>query len=65
MSELVDAPPLVDPFDGCFPLPTGPGLGLRLDHEACAEHPRTHAGIFLLNDGWEKRGEQAVTPELP
>jgi galactonate dehydratase len=55
-SELVDAAPAVDPLDGCFPLPTGPGLGVRLDHDACAEHPRTHAGIFLFRDGWERRG---------
>ena len=64
VNELVDAPPLVDAFDGCFALPTEPGLGVRLDHEACAEHPRTHAGIFLLNDGWEKRGEPAVRREI-
>jgi galactonate dehydratase len=58
--ELVDAAPEVDPVDGCFPLPTGPGLGLRLDHDACAEHPRTHAGIFLFNDGWERRGGRSA-----
>jgi galactonate dehydratase len=56
VGELVDAAPAIDPADGCFPLPTAPGLGLRLDHAACAEHPRTHAGIFLFNDGWERRG---------
>jgi galactonate dehydratase len=56
VSELVDAAPQVDPVDGSFPLPTGPGLGLRLNHDACAEHPRTHAGIFLFRDGWERRG---------
>jgi galactonate dehydratase len=56
VGELVDAAPAIDPLDGCFPLPTGPGLGLRLDHEACADHPRTHAGIFLFSDGWERRG---------
>jgi galactonate dehydratase len=56
VSNLVDAPPAIDPLDGCFPLPTEPGLGVRLDREACAEHPRTHAGIFLFNDGWEQRG---------
>jgi galactonate dehydratase len=57
VGELVDAAPAVDPRDGCFPAPTGPGLGVRLDHAACAEHPRTHAGIFLFDDGWERRGE--------
>jgi galactonate dehydratase len=62
LSELVDAPPMVDPLDGCFPLPTEPGLGLHLDHDACAEHPRTHAGIFLFRDGWERRGQPSAEP---
>jgi galactonate dehydratase len=57
LSELVDAAPAIDPVDGCFPVPTAAGLGVRLDHDACAEHPRTHAGIFLFSDGWEWRGE--------
>jgi galactonate dehydratase len=57
VSGLVDAAPALDPLDGCFPLPTRPGLGVRLDHDACAEHPRTHAGIFLFSAGWERRGE--------
>jgi len=56
-SDLVDVAPAIDPVDGCFPLPDRPGLGVRLDHDACAEHPRTHAGIFLFRDGWERRGE--------
>jgi len=59
VSELVDVAPAIDPADGCFPLPTGPGLGLRLDHAACADHPRTHAGIFLFDQGWELRGAPA------
>jgi galactonate dehydratase len=57
VGELVDDAPAIDPLDGCFPLPTSPGLGVALDHDACAEHPRTHAGIFLFSDGWERRGE--------
>ncbi len=64
VSELVDAAPAVDPLDGCFPLPTGAGLGVRLDHDACAEHPRTRAGIFLFNEGWERRGEPSTAPAL-
>jgi galactonate dehydratase len=64
VSNLVDEPPAIDQLDGCFPLPTAPGLGIRLDHEACAEHPRTHTGIFLFNDGWEHRGEPAVTRDV-
>ena len=34
------------------------------DHEACAEHPRTHAGIFLFSDGWERRAEPEPEPTL-
>jgi galactonate dehydratase len=62
LSDLVDAAPAIDPVDGCFAVPTDPGLGIRLDHAACAEYPRTHAGIFLFSDGWERRGEP---PEAP
>jgi galactonate dehydratase len=55
VQELVDAPPTVDPDDGCFPLPTTPGLGVRLDHDVCAEHPRTGGKVFLFTEGWERR----------
>jgi galactonate dehydratase len=55
VGELVDAPPTVDPEDGCFALPTGPGLGVRLDHDVCAQHPRTHGHLFLFTEGWERR----------
>jgi galactonate dehydratase len=64
VNDLVDAPPTVDELDGCFPLPEGPGLGVRLDHEACAEHPRTHAGIFLFSDGWERRNGPFTAPTI-
>jgi galactonate dehydratase len=65
VSDLVDVAPAVDPVDGCFPVPTGPGLGLRLDHDACAEHPRTHAGIFLFSEGWERRGDGSAPTTVP
>ena len=55
VSELVDAAPAVDPADGCFPLPDRPGLGVRLDREACARHPRTGARLRLFEEGWQKR----------
>src|SRR5438067_213182 len=54
VSELRDAAPGVDARDGCFPVPTGAGLGFRRDHDACAEHPRTHAGILLFSPGREQ-----------
>ncbi len=56
VQDLVDAPPRIDPSDGCFPLPDRPGLGLELDHEACAAHPRTGGRIQLFEAGWERRG---------
>ena len=56
VEELVDAPPRIDPKDGCFTLPERPGLGLKLDHEACAAHPRTGGRLRLFEEGWERRG---------
>jgi hypothetical protein len=40
----------------CFAVPERPGLGLRLNHEACAAHPRTGGRIRLFEQGWERRG---------
>jgi galactonate dehydratase len=54
--DLVDHAPRVDPADGCFGLPERPGLGVRLNHELCAKHPRTGGRIKLFEKGWERRG---------
>ncbi|HEY2908525.1 MAG TPA: mandelate racemase/muconate lactonizing enzyme family protein [Vicinamibacterales bacterium] len=56
VQELVDHPPTVDASDGCFALPERPGLGLRLNHDVCASHPRTGGRIKLFEQGWERRG---------
>jgi galactonate dehydratase len=64
VSDLVDAAPVVDPLDGSFPLPTAPGLGVRLDRDACAEHPRTYGRILLFSDGWERRGDMSTASPL-
>ena len=56
VQDLVDHPPRVDEADGCFAVPERSGLGLRLNHEACARHPRTGGRIRLFEDGWERRG---------
>ena len=53
--ELVDHSPRIDPSDGCFVAPDRPGLGLSLNHDACAKHPRTGGRIKLFEEGWEKR----------
>jgi galactonate dehydratase len=54
--DLVDHAPRVAPEDGCFALPDRPGLGVRLNHDACAAHPPTGGRIKLFEAGWEKRG---------
>jgi len=54
--DLVDHPPYVDPVDGCFGVPERPGLGVRLNHDVCARHPRTGGRIRLFEEGWERRG---------
>jgi len=56
--ELVDHAPHVAVEDGCFNLPERPGLGLRLNHEACRAHPRTGGTLKLFEPGWEKRAGQ-------
>jgi galactonate dehydratase len=56
VAEVVEGAPRVDPADGCFAVPTAPGLGVRLDHAAVARHPRTHAYLNLVQEGWELRG---------
>jgi galactonate dehydratase len=47
--------PHVDPADGCFPLPTEPGLGVRVDWDAAAEHPPEAVHFDLFRPGWERR----------
>jgi galactonate dehydratase len=56
VQDLVDGAPRVAEDDGCFGLPDRPGLGVRLNHEACAAHPRTGGRLRLFEHGWERRG---------
>jgi galactonate dehydratase len=60
LSEIVEGGGGVDAATGSFALPTGPGLGVRLNHEASAKHPRTRAHFNLFADGWELRGGKPV-----
>jgi galactonate dehydratase len=56
VQDLVSHPPRVAPEDGCFGLPDRPGLGVALNHEACAAHPPTGGRLQLFEAGWERRG---------
>lgn len=48
-------PGLPEVVDGYFLLPQGPGLGISLNHEAMAEHPRKPVNFNLFSAGWERR----------
>ena len=45
----------VDPADGCFPLPNGPGLGVTLNEAFVAEHPPKDAFFDLFAENWHRR----------
>lgn len=47
--------PEVDPADGCFALPGGPGLGVALDEAFLAEHPREAVFFNLFEEDWHRR----------
>lgn len=57
VADLVGGGYRVDESDGCFGLPTAPGLGVSLDRAVAAAHPRTHAHFNLMREGWELRNE--------
>jgi galactonate dehydratase len=42
--------------DGCFGVPTAPGLGVEVNWDFVAEHPREAVRFDLFAEGWEKRG---------
>jgi galactonate dehydratase len=42
--------------DGCFPVPTAPGLGVTLDWDAAAEHPREAVRFTPFAEDWHRRG---------
>ena len=53
--ELVDHSPRIDPSGRLFRGARSSGLGLSLNHDECAKHPRTGGRIKLFEEGWEKR----------
>ncbi len=55
VKEIEQGMPELDPSDGCFPLPTKPGLGITLDEVAAREHPMQAVDFNLFKTGWERR----------
>jgi galactonate dehydratase len=49
------APGVPEVVDGCFPLPSGPGLGVTLDEDVLRAHPKQAVHFDLFKDDWHKR----------
>jgi galactonate dehydratase len=48
-------PGVPEVVDGYFARPDAPGLGVSLDHEQLARHPRRSVSFNLFQEGWERR----------
>jgi len=55
------APGNPEVVDGYFALPSGPGLGVELDLDAVAEHPRRNVNFNLFAEGWQRREAERGT----
>jgi galactonate dehydratase len=53
-------PGVPEVIDGYFARPDAPGLGVSLNREELARHPRRAVSFNLFQEGWERR--QAETP---
>jgi galactonate dehydratase len=53
------APGLPEVNNGFFALPTGPGLGVKLDEDVICAHPRQDAHFNLFAEDWHKRRPNA------
>ncbi|MBE0697547.1 MAG: mandelate racemase/muconate lactonizing enzyme family protein [Anaerolineaceae bacterium] len=51
------APGVPEVIDGCFSLPTGPGLGVTLDEAVFHAHPKQNVHFDLFKDDWHKRAQ--------
>ena len=57
--HVMDAAPGVPPVvDGYFDLPKGPGLGVELDEDFIAAHPRQEVNFNLFEEGWQMRDKR-------
>jgi galactonate dehydratase len=62
LEDVAPGLPRLDPSDGCFPLPDEPGLGVRVDWDAVAEHPPRPVHFDLFKPGWERREALVGSP---
>jgi galactonate dehydratase len=60
------APGNPEVVDGYFALPSGPGLGVTLDHDVIAAHPRRQIFFNLFAENWHRRqAEREPAPTAP
>jgi galactonate dehydratase len=59
------APGNPEVIDGYFALPTGPGLGIELDPDVVAEHPRRQIFFNLFAENWHRRQAERATDPAP
>ena len=57
------APGNPEVIDGYFALPEGPGLGVELDEDVVAEHPRREIHFDLFRDDWHLRQAERETAQ--
>ncbi|MEZ4624288.1 MAG: enolase C-terminal domain-like protein [Thermomicrobiales bacterium] len=55
VKDIEQGMPEIDPVDGCFPVPTKPGLGITSTEAAALEHPMEAVDFNLFKTGWERR----------
>jgi galactonate dehydratase len=65
IQQAVSGMPEVDPVDGCFPLPTGAGLGITVDEKFLADHPRQDVFFNLYQDDWHFRQRDSGSSSAP
>lgn len=57
--HVMEAAPGVPPVvDGYFALPEGPGLGVELNEDMIAAHPRQEVNFNLFQTGWQMRDKR-------
>lgn len=49
------APGVPEIIDGCFPLPSGPGLGVQLNEDVIRAHPQRDLHFNVFEEDWQKR----------
>jgi galactonate dehydratase len=56
------APGNPEVVDGYFALPSGPGLGVKLDHDVLAANPRRQIFFNLFAENWHRRQAERAVP---